>query len=98
MTSSSTFDADAFGRRHIGTTPDDHVRMLAELGYSSLDELMAAAVPTAIRMQDVVESVIPPAATEREAIAELAALADRNTVRTSLIGLGYSGTITPAVI
>jgi glycine dehydrogenase len=98
MTSSSTFDVDAFGRRHIGTTPDDHVRMLAELGYSSLDELMAAAVPTAIRMQDVVDSAIPPAATEREAIAELAELADRNTVRTSLIGLGYSGTITPAVI
>ncbi|MCK8608986.1 aminomethyl-transferring glycine dehydrogenase [Agromyces sp. C10] len=72
--------------------------MLAALGYDSLDALMDAAVPTAIRMQEVVDSVIPEAATEREALAELRELADRNAVRTSMIGLGYSGTITPAVI
>jgi glycine cleavage system P protein (glycine dehydrogenase) len=98
MTPSSTFDPDAFGRRHIGTTPDDQALMLTQVGYESLDDLMAVAVPTAIRMEEVLDSVIPPAATEREAIDELAALADRNAVRTSLIGLGYSGTITPAVI
>ncbi|MEI5583233.1 MULTISPECIES: aminomethyl-transferring glycine dehydrogenase [unclassified Agromyces] len=100
MTTSTSpaFDVDAFGRRHIGTTPRDHEWMLAALGYDSLDALMDAAVPTAIRMHDVVDSVIPAAATEREALAELRALADRNAVRTSMIGLGYSGTITPAVI
>jgi glycine dehydrogenase len=100
MTTSTSpaFDVDAFGRRHIGTTPRDHEWMLAALGYDSLDALMDAAVPTAIRMHDVVDSVIPAAATEREALAELRALADANTVRTSMIGLGYSGTITPAVI
>ncbi|HEX6367003.1 MAG TPA: aminomethyl-transferring glycine dehydrogenase [Agromyces sp.] len=98
MTPSSTFDPDAFGRRHIGTTPDDQALMLTQVGYESLDDLMVVAVPTAIRMEEVLDSVIPPAATEREAIDELAALADRNAVRTSLIGLGYSGTITPAVI
>lgn len=100
MTTSSSpaFDVDAFGRRHIGTTPHDHEWMLAALGYDSLDALMDAAVPTAIRMHEVVDSVIPAAATEREALAELRALADANTVRTSMIGLGYSGTITPAVI
>ncbi|MGW4931173.1 aminomethyl-transferring glycine dehydrogenase [Agromyces sp. NPDC004153] len=98
MPTSPAFDLDAFGRRHIGTTPHDHEWMLAALGYDSLDALMTAAVPTAIRMGEVVDSVIPPAATEREAIAELAALAEQNTVRTSMIGLGYSGTITPAVI
>ena len=98
MHTSSTFDLDAFGRRHIGTTPDDHARMLAELGYETLDDLMAAAVPTSIRMEEVLNSAIPAAATEREALAELAALAEQNTVRTSMIGLGYSGTITPAVI
>lgn len=98
MPTSPAFDLDAFGRRHIGTTPRDHEWMLAALGYDSLDALLTAAVPTAIRMGEVVDSVIPPAATEREAIAELAALAEQNTVRTSMIGLGYSGTITPAVI
>ncbi|TYL50358.1 aminomethyl-transferring glycine dehydrogenase [Agromyces mariniharenae] len=98
MPTSPAFDLDAFGRRHIGTTPHDHEWMLAALGYDSLDALMTAAVPTAIRMGEVLDSVIPPAATERGAIAELAALAEQNTVRTSMIGLGYSGTITPAVI
>lgn len=98
MPTSPAFDLDAFGRRHIGTTPHDHEWMLAALGYDSLDALLTAAVPTAIRMGEVVDSVIPPAATEREAIGELAALAEQNTVRTSMIGLGYSGTITPAVI
>src|SRR5215207_6252400 len=98
MHTSSTFDLDAFGRRHIGTTPGDHARMLAELGYESIDDLMAAAVPTSIRMAEVMNSAIPAAATEREALAELAALAKQNTLRTSMIGLGYSGTITPAVI
>lgn len=98
MPTSPAFDLDAFGRRHIGTTPHDHEWMLAALGYDSLDALLTAAVPTAIRMGEVMDSVIPPAATEREAIAELAALAEQNTVRTSMIGLGYSGTITPAVI
>ncbi|MGW9166641.1 aminomethyl-transferring glycine dehydrogenase [Agromyces sp. NPDC055658] len=99
MTSpSSAFDLDAFGRRHIGTSPSDHSLMLAELVYDSLDALMSAAVPSSIRMGEVLNSAIPAAATEREALAELAALAAQNTVRTPLIGLGYYGTITPAVI
>ncbi|WP_157008582.1 aminomethyl-transferring glycine dehydrogenase [Agromyces laixinhei] len=98
MTVSSAFDLDAFGRRHIGTSPSDHGLMLAELGYDSLDSLMAAAVPTSIRMGDVLNSAIPAAATEREALEELASLASQNTVRTSMIGLGYYGTVTPAVI
>ncbi|MCU1579130.1 MAG: gcvP [Rhodoglobus sp.] len=44
------------------------------------------------------ESSIPPAATERQALAELRALAGKNRVRHSMIGLGYYDTITPAVI
>ncbi|MRG60797.1 aminomethyl-transferring glycine dehydrogenase [Agromyces sp. CFH 90414] len=96
--SSSTYGLDAFGRRHIGTTTADQQRMLGDLGYDDLDALMAAAVPTSIRMGEVLASAMPEAATEREALAELRALAESNTVRTSMIGLGYSGTITPAVI
>ena len=44
------------------------------------------------------DSTLPPAATEREALAELRTLAGRNTVKRSMIGLGYYDTITPAVI
>ena len=38
-----------FVDRHIGLTPDDIERMLATLGFTSLDALMDAAVPGAIR-------------------------------------------------
>ncbi len=89
---------DAFQRRHIGTTPDTQAAMLAAIGVGSTDELMARAVPAAIQVADDAPSSLPPAATERQAIAELRVLAAKNTVRTSMIGLGYSGTITPAVI
>jgi glycine dehydrogenase len=91
-------DPSAFRHRHIGTTADTRARMLAAIGLGSTDELMARAVPASIRTGDDAPSALPAAATEREALAELRRLAAKNTVRTSMIGLGYSGTITPAVI
>jgi glycine dehydrogenase len=87
-----------FTHRHIGTGPAAQATMLEALGYESVDALVAAAVPDSIKVEPIVDSVIPDAATEREALAELRALAGRNTVRRSLIGLGYYDTITPAVI
>ena len=54
--------------------------------------------PPAIRVAPMRELAIPAAASEREALAELRALARRNRVRRSMIGLGYYDTITPAVI
>lgn len=91
-------DPSAFRHRHIGQTTDAQATMLAAVGVGSTDDLMARAVPESIRQADDAPSSLPPAATERQAIAELRALAAKNTVRTSMIGLGYSGTITPAVI
>ncbi|MGZ4651283.1 MAG: aminomethyl-transferring glycine dehydrogenase, partial [Kineosporiaceae bacterium] len=70
--------------------------MLATIGYGSLSELVEAVVPPAIRAPEPLD--VPPAAGEREVIAELRALAARNTVATPMIGLGYYGTETPAVI
>lgn len=98
MTAHSPYDFDAFGRRHIGTSPADHERMLEVLGYTSVEDLVREAVPSAIHMDDLVRSVVPDAASERETLDELRALARGNTVRTSQIGLGYYGTITPSVI
>ena len=91
--------AGAFQHRHIGTDQDAQTRMLEALGVATVDELIEAAVPQAIRVAEQEgPSTIPAPATERQAIAELRRLAARNTVRTSMIGLGYSGTVTPAVI
>ncbi len=95
----TTGAGSGFQRRHIGTAPEAQREMLAAVGADSLDDLLGRAVPEAIAIRpDDRPSVIPPAATERQAIAELRALAAKNTVRTPLIGLGYSGTVTPAVI
>ncbi len=87
---------DVFAERHIGPSDDEQQAMLAELGYSSLDALIAAAVPSAIR--DDVPLAIGSAQSEYEALASLRDLAGRNEVFTSLIGLGYYDTITPPVI
>jgi glycine dehydrogenase len=77
-----------FRSRHIGITGDSQSVLLDRLGYDSLDALMDAAVPGGIR-QGAFTSRIPAAASEREALAELRALANENTVNRSLIGLGY---------
>jgi glycine cleavage system P protein (glycine dehydrogenase) len=87
-----------FADRHIGPRPAELDTMLAAIGAASLDELAAAAVPDSIRDQEPVPSTLPPAATETEVLAELRALAERNTVTVPMIGLGYAGTVTPPVI
>ncbi|WP_279239205.1 aminomethyl-transferring glycine dehydrogenase [Cryobacterium zhongshanensis] len=90
-----------FTERHIGTDAAAQATMLARLGYDSVDALVAAAVPASIHVdafRSESDTLLPPAASEREALAELRALAGRNTVQRSMIGLGYYDTITPAVI
>ena len=53
--------------------------MLDAVGYGSVDDLMDAAVPEVIRSHGTLD--LPPAASEAEVLAELRALADRNTVK-----------------
>ncbi|WP_308465405.1 aminomethyl-transferring glycine dehydrogenase [Rathayibacter soli] len=94
---------ELFSSRHIGTDSDAQSAMLRALGYDSVDALVEAAVPRSIAIDArtsgaIADSVIPPAASEREVLAELRALASSNTVQRSMIGLGYYDTITPAVI
>ncbi len=85
-----------FSYRHIGTTKAEQQRMLSLLGYNSLEALMSAAVPSVIQYHG--GSLLEEARTEAEALAELRALANKNRVTTSMIGLGYFGTHTPGVI
>ncbi len=88
--------ADRFAARHIGVSGDDQQRMLDAIGYAALDDLLADAVPASIR--EKLALALPSAASEAEVAAELRALAARNDVLTSMIGLGYYDTITPPVI
>ncbi|QLE71005.1 aminomethyl-transferring glycine dehydrogenase [Streptomyces rectiverticillatus] len=85
-----------FERRHIGPDGEAQAKMLAQVGFGSLDELTAAAVPEVIK--SVGALALPEARSEAEVLAELRTLADRNQVLAPMIGLGYHGTFTPPVI
>ncbi|MFF0747406.1 aminomethyl-transferring glycine dehydrogenase [Streptomyces sp. NPDC004111] len=85
-----------FEQRHIGPDAEAQAKMLAQVGYGSLDELTDAAVPDAIK--NAAALGLPDARTEAEVLAELRTLADRNQVLAPMIGLGYYGTFTPPVI
>src|SRR6266540_2518681 len=65
---------------------------------ASIDQLLDQTVPAAIRLDPDRPLGLPAGMTERAASARLRELAARNQVFTSLIGLGYHGTITPPVI
>ncbi|MFG2117445.1 aminomethyl-transferring glycine dehydrogenase [Streptomyces sp. NPDC048718] len=85
-----------FEQRHIGPDTEARAKMLAQVGYGSLDELTAAAVPDVIKNAEAL--ALPAARTEAEVLAELRVLAGRNQVLAPMIGLGYYGTFTPPVI
>jgi glycine dehydrogenase len=88
-------DSDRFPSRHIGPSDADVAKMLAAIGYASLDDLVSAAVPDAIKIFDGLEL---DALSEAEVLAALRELADHNDVLVSMIGLGYHDTITPPVL
>src|SRR6202021_2420519 len=85
-----------FAQRHIGPPEDDQAQMLKAVGYASLDELTSAALPAGLAADR--ELSLPEPVSEEQARAELRRLAGRNRVLRSMIGLGYYGTFTPAVI
>jgi len=85
-----------FADRHIGLDAPGLATMLHLLDQPSLDDLELAAVPAIIRQSAPLE--LPPPASEAEALAELRALAARNTPMVQMIGMGYHDTLVPAVI
>ncbi len=85
---------DTFARRHLGEDGDREAK-LAELGYKSLDALIDAAVPAAIRGPAL---NLPEPLGESAALAELRSIASGNRIFRSFIGLGYHDTLTPPVI
>lgn len=93
-----------FADRHIGPDADAIATMLGVIGVDSLDELAVKALPTGILDAVGADGLapgldqLPPPATEEQALAELRALADSNTVAVSMIGQGYFDTLTPPVL
>lgn len=89
-------ELNPFLRRHLGPDASEQQAMLNALGLSSRSELIEQTVPPGIRLNRALD--LPPALDEQAALAKLAAYAEQNQVWTSLIGMGYHGTVTPTVI
>jgi glycine dehydrogenase len=88
--------AGEFASRHIGPSPREIGTMLATIGVSSIEDLIRQTVPDSIRLARPLRLGTP--LSETEAIAHLRSLALKNEVLTSLIGMGYHGTVLPPVI
>jgi glycine dehydrogenase len=87
---------DGFIPRHIGPSEQDVREMLAALGHATLDELIDATIPAAIRFREPLDTGAPMG--EHEALVELRRMASKNQIFRSFIGMGYYDTITPPVI
>lgn len=87
---------DAFLERHLGPNTTEQASMLAAIGAATRDELIAQTVPADIRLPGPLALGEP--VSEEDALAQLKGIAAKNVVKKSLIGLGYHGTHTPAVI
>jgi glycine dehydrogenase len=87
---------DSFVPRHVGPSEAEIREMLATVGYSTLDDLIDATIPEAIRLRRPL--AIHAARSEHEALAGLRAIARKNRIFRSYLGYGYSDTFTPPVI
>ncbi|MBT82162.1 MAG: glycine dehydrogenase (aminomethyl-transferring) [Alteromonadaceae bacterium] len=87
---------NAFIRRHVGPGEEEIQAMLASVGADSLDDLMAQTVPAAIQLDKPIEA--GGGETEVDALAALKAVASKNKINRSFIGMGYYDTHVPNVI
>ena len=95
-TPTSSTGSDSFVSRHVGPSDEDVREMLATLGFDTLDDLVAATIPAGIRMQG--RLAIGEGMSEAEALRDFRAIASRNKVFRSFIGMGYYGCLVPPVI
>ncbi|MGB0732912.1 MAG: glycine dehydrogenase (aminomethyl-transferring), partial [Pontibacterium sp.] len=87
---------DDFVNRHIGPSTDERDAMLSALSVSSLDELIDQTVPEEIRVESPI--ALSDSRTESEVLGYLKSVAQKNQINRSMIGMGYTDTITPNVI
>ena len=94
----SSIKAASFLKRHIGLTPKHQKHLLRDLGHADLDQFVSAVVPEDILDASPPRESVPFGCSETEALEELRLIANKNSFKRSLIGLGYHGTATPSAI
>ena len=87
---------DKFVDRHNGPRTHDVTAMLKKIGANSIDELIAQTVPAAIRLKKPLN--LSAGLSEFQYHKHLRAIAAKNKVFKTYIGLGYYNTIVPAVV
>lgn len=87
---------DLLPSRHIGISPEDEEVMLRKIGVGSLDELIDRTIPADIRLPRPLD--LPEPMAEYEFARHIAELAGKNKLYHTYIGMGWYGTVTPAVI
>ena len=85
-----------FVDRHNGPRAQEEQEMLKVLGVNSLEELVRQTVPEDILLKDLLN--LSPAVSESQYTAKLKEIASKNRKFRSLIGMGFYGTASPAVI
>jgi len=85
-----------FIKRHIGPSDADQQKMLNELGFDSLDDLISKTVPEKILLKE--DLGIGEPNSEYEALRKLKVISKQNRIYSNFIGMGYYGTYTPYVI
>ncbi|MBS1903322.1 MAG: aminomethyl-transferring glycine dehydrogenase [Bacteroidetes bacterium] len=87
---------EAFSNRHLGPSHEEQDLMLQMMGVSSVDELIDQTIPASIRLKQPMSRLT--ARTEVEFLQDLRAIASKNKIFKSYIGMGFYNTITPTVI
>ena len=82
--------------RHIGLSDADREAMLREIGVESMEQLIEQTMPKEILLDQPLDLDEP--LTEQEHLDAIVAMGEQNLPFKSLIGRGWYGTITPAVI
>ena len=86
-----------FASRHNGVSKEADVqKMLDTIGVGTMDELIDKAVPAAIRLAEPLP--LDSGVSEQAFLGRVRSLAQRNKLYRTYIGMGYYGTVTPAVI
>lgn len=94
MNFNDLFNPAEFSARHISFS--DQPELLAAMGERDMQSFIDATVPQGIRMPSELD--LPDALSEADALAKLKAIAAKNKINKSYIGLGYYPTRLPNVI
>jgi glycine dehydrogenase len=85
-----------FENRHIGVSELDKIKMLEDIGVTSLDKLIEKTIPENILLKGKLN--LPDSISEQEWLKEADDISKLNEKFKTYIGMGYYGTITPPVI